>query len=250
VLVLRSREPASGPLSWALDPTESLSHVHGCVQHILTRRGASSTASNPQAELSSVICWLRLLLHYIFIYSSPPYRCRFPHPLSGVRRAVMTRESHIMQKIHRPAWRNMTALPSNRVLLETTIVTKPVKKFFCYGTRKLIIVFTQPVAGPCPYLISHPVSLRSILILSFHVVIAGFVTKTSYALLIRRPCLVCFLFIVYLMSLPIAQTVWHPCYMPCPSHQQFVLPNFIWWRVPLVKFLSVQASVALLLSAS
>jgi hypothetical protein len=97
-----------------------------------------------------------------------------------------------------------------------------------YGTRRFITAFTwafhrsQSSATSIQSLLSHPTSLRSILILSTHLHLglpsglfpSGFPTNILYAFL-RSP---------------------HSCYMPCPSHPPWLdHSNYAWRRVQVMK---------------
>jgi hypothetical protein len=93
-----------------------------------------------------------------------------------------------------------------------------------YGTRKFITVFTRslPWARSIQSIPSHPISLRSILILSTHLRLclrsslfpSGFATNILYAVL------------------P------HSCYMPCPFQPLwFDHSYYTWRRVQVMKFL-------------
>jgi hypothetical protein len=122
--------------------------------------------------------------------------------------------------------------PWSRVF-EQLLVAQLVSFLAFYGTQRFVTVFTRACQWSLFWarwirsICSHPISLRSILILSSHLYL-GFWMVLPFRLSNQRT--VCI------------SHIYDACYMSHPSHPPwFDHPDNIWWSVKVIKLLIVQS---------
>jgi hypothetical protein len=125
--------------------------------------------------------------------------------------------------------------PWSRILLEKLIVAQLVQQFpVFYGTRRFITVFTRARHGSLSWARciqstpSHPVFIRSILILSSHLRLD--LPSVLFISALKQKCYIHF-------------ASCYACSIPRPSHSWLDHPNNIWRRVQVMKLLITQLSL-------
>jgi len=133
-------------------------------------------------------CWCNTLSKWALTPLLPPHNCRTVSRVTILSYAVMNHSHLAVHKLNKWQWTHI----KSRILHMKLIVTQLIKKFpTFYGTHKFITLFTRACLWSLSWARwiqstpSHHISLRSILMLSFHpglglpsgLFASGFLTK-------------------------------------------------------------------------